>query len=96
MLIYALRSLTIIRTLPVFLSLAGTGERAGSKRFLGWFGPCGLASTVFAVIVFNGGVPGGQFIAMVGVLTVFLSLVARGISANPLANLMGQNAGKRA
>jgi NhaP-type Na+/H+ or K+/H+ antiporter len=89
MLVYALLSLTVIRMLPVFLSLSGTGESTSSKLFLGWFGPRGLASIVFAIIVLNKGVPGGEFIAMVVVLTVFLSLVAHGVTANPLANLIG-------
>ncbi len=93
MLVYALLSLTLIRMLPVFLSLSGTGESTASKLFLGWFGPRGLASIVFAIIVVNKGVPGGKFIGMVVVLTVFLSLVAHGISANPLAKLLGQKEG---
>jgi NhaP-type Na+/H+ or K+/H+ antiporter len=98
MLVYALLSLTVIRILPVYLSLSGTGESAASKLFLGflgWFGPRGLASIVFAIIVINKGVPEGKFIAMVVVLTVFLSLVAHGVSANPLAKLLGQKEGKK-
>jgi NhaP-type Na+/H+ or K+/H+ antiporter len=95
MLVYALLSLTVIRMLPVFLSLTGTGESAASKLFLAWFGPRGLASIVFAIIVLNEGLPGAQFMAMVVVLTVFLSLVAHGISANPLANLLGQKQGDK-
>ena len=90
MLVYALLSLTVIRMLPVFLSLSGTGQTTASKLFLGWFGPRGLASIVFAIIVLNQEVPGAQFIGMVVVLTVFLSLVAHGITANPLAKWMGQ------
>ena len=95
MLVYALLSLTVIRMLPVFLSLTGTGESTASKLFLGWFGPRGLASIVFAILVLNEGVPGGKFIAMVVVLTVFFSLVAHGVSANPLARLMGQEEGSK-
>jgi NhaP-type Na+/H+ or K+/H+ antiporter len=96
MLVYALLSLTVIRMLPIFLSLTGSGESTSSKLFLGWFGPRGLASIVFAIIVINKGVPEGKFIAMVVVLTVFLSLVAHGVSANPLAKLLGQKDGKKA
>jgi len=96
MLVYALLSLTLIRILPVYLSLSGTGESTASKLFLGWFGPRGLASIVFAIIVLNKGVPEGKFIAMVVVLTVFFSLVAHGISANPLAKLLGQKEAKKA
>jgi NhaP-type Na+/H+ or K+/H+ antiporter len=90
MLIYALLSLTVIRVVPIFLSLIGTGERVGTKLFLGWFGPRGLASIVFAVIVINEGVPEARFLAMIVVLTVFLSLISHGISANPLARRIGR------
>ena len=96
MLVYAALSLTVIRMLPIYLSLAGTGESTASKLFLGWFGPRGLASIVFAIIVLNKGVPGGEFIALVVVLTVFSSLVAHGVSANPLAKLLGQKEGVKA
>jgi NhaP-type Na+/H+ or K+/H+ antiporter len=89
MLIYAFLSLTVIRVLPIFLSLAGTGKKAASKLFLGWFGPRGLASIVFAIIVLNREVPNAKFLAMVVVLTVFSSLVAHGVSANPLSAVIG-------
>ena len=95
MLVYAFLSLTVIRMLPIFLSLSGTGESTASKLFLGWFGPRGLASIVFAIIVVNKGVPGGKFIAMVVVLTVFFSLVDHGVFANPLARLLGQKEGEK-
>ena len=95
-LVYAILSLTVIRMLPIFLSLSGTGESTASKLFLGWFGPRGLASIVFAIIVVNKGVPGSKFVAMIVGLTVFLSLVAHGVSANPLAKLLGQREGKKA
>ena len=96
MVVFALLSLTVIRMLPIFLSLSGTGESTASKLFLGWFGPRGLASIVFAIIVVNKGVAGSKFVAMIVGLTVFLSLVAHGVSANPLAKLLGQREGKRA
>jgi NhaP-type Na+/H+ or K+/H+ antiporter len=89
-LLYALLSLTVVRMLPVFLSLAGTGEDLRSKLFLGWFGPRGLASIVFAIIVVERNVPNGWFLGTVVILTVLLSLIAHGISANPLAGRMTQ------
>jgi NhaP-type Na+/H+ or K+/H+ antiporter len=95
-LVYAILSLTVIRMLPIFLSLSGTGESTASKLFLAWFGPRGLASIVFAIIVLNKGVPGGEFVAMIAGLTVFFSLVAHGVSANPLAKLLVQREGKKA
>ncbi len=88
-LLYAVLSLTLVRMLPVFLALSGTGEDTASKLFLGWFGPRGLASIVFAIIVLNEAVPNGGFIALVVATTVLLSLVAHGVSANPLAKWIG-------
>jgi len=87
--VYSLLSLTVIRVLPIYLSLAGTGESVSNRLFLGWFGPRGLASIVFAIIVINAEVPHGEFLALVVICTVFLSLVAHGISANPLAKRLG-------
>jgi NhaP-type Na+/H+ or K+/H+ antiporter len=82
--LYALLSLTLVRMLPVFLVLAGVRLQANEKLFMGWFGPRGLASIVFAVIVLNEHLPGGGTIAMTAVCTILLSVVAHGISANPL------------
>jgi len=86
--LYALLSLTVVRMLPIFLSLTGTGERTDSKLFLAWFGPRGLASIVFAIIVLNTNLPGARLMAMVVVCTVFLSAIAHGITANPLATAL--------
>jgi NhaP-type Na+/H+ or K+/H+ antiporter len=92
-LLYAVLSLTLVRMLPVFLALGGTGEDTASKLFLGWFGPRGLASIVFAIIVLNEAVPNGEFIGLVVATTVLMSLVAHGISANPLAQWIGRKEG---
>jgi len=93
--VYSLLSLTVIRVVPIFLSLTGTGESVSSRLFLGWFGPRGLASIVFAIIVINAEVPGGELLALVVICTVFLSLVAHGITANPLAKWLGRKEGAR-
>ena len=95
MVLYAVLSLTVIRMVPIFFSLAGLGETRQSRLFLGWFGPRGLASIVFAIIVLNKGVPQGEFMAMVVTCTVFLSLLSHGISANPLAAWLGKKEQQR-
>jgi NhaP-type Na+/H+ or K+/H+ antiporter len=92
-LLYALLSLTVIRVLPIFLSLAGTRESIAGKLFLGWFGPRGLASIVFAIIVLNENLPGGRYISIVVACTVGLSLLAHGISANPMARWIARKEG---
>ena len=88
--VYAVLSLTVIRIVPIFLSLIGTGESVSSRTFLGWFGPRGLASIVFAVIVMDANLSGSRFISAVVVTTVILSLVAHGVSAKPLAAWLGR------
>ena len=87
--VYAVLSLTIVRMLPMFVSLTGSGESTTSKLFLGWFGPRGLASIVFAIIVLNSGVEGGGVLAMTVVCPVTLSFFAHGLTANPLARVLG-------
>ena len=87
--VYALLSLTLIRMLPVFLALKGMNLSTDEKLFMGWFGPRGLASIVFAVIVLNENLPGGHTISMTVVCTIILSVVGHGISANPLVAALG-------
>ena len=88
--LYAVLSLTIIRMLPVFLVLIGTSPRTDEKLFIGWFGPRGLASIVFAVIVLNEQLPGGDTIVATVVCTIGLSIVTHGLSANPLVICQGR------
>jgi NhaP-type Na+/H+ or K+/H+ antiporter len=93
MLIYAVLSLTVIRMVPVLLSLVGTGMSVGSKVFIGWFGPRGLASIVFGVIVFDAGIPGRETIAVTAVCTVLLSVLLHGATANPLITMLRRSGG---
>jgi NhaP-type Na+/H+ or K+/H+ antiporter len=78
--------------LPVFLSLAGSGIDTEGKLFIGWFGPRGLASIVFAVIVINSGLPDSGPLAMAVACTIMLSIVAHGVTANPWARAYGKRA----
>ena len=56
--LYAVLSLTIVRMIPVAIAMIGTGARRPTLAFLGWFGPRGLASIVFAILVLEeGGLP---------------------------------------
>ncbi|MFT6985112.1 MAG: NhaP-type Na+/H+ or K+/H+ antiporter [Psychromonas sp.] len=82
--LYSVLSLTLIRMLPVFLVLTGQKLRTDEKLFIGWFGPRGLASIVFALIVIKEQLPGGNILAMTVACTVILSILAHGLSANGL------------
>ena len=91
--IYAVLSLTVIRMLPMFLSLTGLPLGTDGKLFVGWFGPRGLVSIVFVIIVLDSGLPGGDSLAMTVVCTVVLSIIAHGLSAVPLARIYGARVG---
>jgi sodium/hydrogen antiporter len=84
--LYAVLSLTIVRMAPVAAAMLGTRCRLPTLSFLGWFGPRGLASIVFAVIVIEESqLPHEHLIALAVYLTVGLSVFAHGLSAAPLA-----------
>ena len=83
--LYSVASLTLIRMLPVFLSLTGSGFTTRDKLFIGWFGPRGLASVVFVIMILDADLPHGDSIAVAVVVTVILSILAHGVTANPLA-----------
>ena len=88
-LLYALLSLTLVRMLPVFLCLIGKGLQTDTLLFMGWFGPRGLASIVFAVMVVGEKLPGNDTIVAVVAWTIVLSILLHGLSANPLAAKYG-------
>jgi NhaP-type Na+/H+ or K+/H+ antiporter len=84
---YALLSLTVVRMLPVALAMTGTHARRPTIGFLGWFGPRGLASIVFAVLVVEerGTLPHESTILTTIYATIGLSVLLHGVSAAPLA-----------
>ncbi|WP_327381512.1 cation:proton antiporter [Streptomyces sp. NBC_01207] len=88
--VYALLSLTILRMLPVALALAGTGLRAASVAYIGWFGPRGLASLVFGLLALEEHLPGGTLLSEVIGVTVGLSILLHGASAPFLGNRYGE------
>ena len=87
-LVYAVLSLTVVRMLPVAVSLAGTPVPLADRLFIGWFGPRGLASIVFGVIVLGAELPGQRTLAATIVCTVLFSVFAHGITANPLVRAL--------
>lgn len=84
--LYALLSLSVVRILPVFISVLGMGLGNDSKLFMGWFGPRGLASIVFIVMVNEATLPGSNTMLQAVTWTVLLSVVLHGVTANPLAS----------
>jgi sodium/hydrogen antiporter len=84
---YAVLSLTIVRMAPVAIALVGSGARRQTVGFAGWFGPRGLASIVFAVLVLeDGALAHTGTVLLATYATVGLSVFAHGLSAAPLAS----------
>lgn len=87
----ALLSLVVIRTVATGAALAGTGFRARTVLFIGWFGPRGLVTVVFVLIALESleVTEAGRSAVAAAVLTVLLSVIAHGLSAGPLAARYG-------
>lgn len=91
--LYAALSLTVVRMLPVAVCLAGTRLDWPSIGLIGWFGPRGIASVLYLLLVVNAlGLAGHERILSVIVLTVLLSVFLHGISAVPLSRLYAARA----
>jgi len=84
---YAILSLTLVRMLPVAIAMLGTDARPQTLAFLGWFGPRGLASIVFAVLIVEEGgtLPHEGLLLTTIYATVGLSVLLHGLTAAPLA-----------
>ena len=87
--VYSLLSLTVLRMIPVAISMIGTKFDLSTILFIGWFGPRGIASILYVLIVINqlGSIKGHETIYSVISLTILLSIILHGLSAQPLARL---------
>jgi NhaP-type Na+/H+ or K+/H+ antiporter len=88
--VYAVLSLTVVRMAPVALALIGAKLGWPTVAFVGWFGPRGLASVVFALLALEdlGEKAASPAVAAI-TATVLLSVIAHGVSAEPLARRYG-------
>jgi len=84
MALYAVLSLAVIRMASVFVAMLRSGARKRTVAFMGWFGPRGLATLVFSVLVIDANIPNGDVIASAAIVGVVVSVIAHGFSAPPL------------
>jgi len=90
-LLYAVLTLTVIRMLPVSVALLGTGVSPVTSAFLGWFGPRGLASVLYVLVVLEGAeMPHKHEIFVICTLTIMLSILLHGFTAVPAARWYGR------
>lgn len=85
MILFALATLTIARALPVLLATAFTQISLKDKIYLAWFGPRGLASVVFLLIVLTSELAIPTIVINTITLTIILSVILHGISATLLS-----------
>jgi NhaP-type Na+/H+ or K+/H+ antiporter len=89
--LFAILSLTLVRMLPVVLSMIGTRLSAASVLFMGWFGPRGLATIVLGLVaVEEVQAAGTSLMKLALIATVLLSIFAHGFSASPGIRLYAQ------
>jgi sodium/hydrogen antiporter len=91
--LYTLLSLTLVRMVPVAISMIGSGAGRPATVFIGWFGPRGLASVVFGLLIVEelpAADPGVRTVLSVISLTILSSVVAHGLSGRPLSQRMAR------
>ena len=89
--LYALISLTLVRMIPVAISLIGSRVKPTTAAFIGWFGPRGTASIIYIYFVLDAeGMTGADLIYDVVMITVLLSIILHGVTAAPGSNRYGK------
>jgi NhaP-type Na+/H+ or K+/H+ antiporter len=82
----------IARPLAVWVALIGTSTDRATRLFMGWFGPKGVATMTFALLVLDQGIASGTRIFDLTALVVFCSIIVHGLSDTPGANWIAGHA----
>jgi NhaP-type Na+/H+ or K+/H+ antiporter len=88
-------TLLVARTVAVWIALAGTGVDRAEKGFMAWFGPKGVATMTFSLLVLNERIPSGDRIFNLAALVVVCSVVVHGLTDTPGAEWIGRRAERR-
>jgi NhaP-type Na+/H+ and K+/H+ antiporter len=88
-------TLFVARTVAVWIALAGTGVDGAEKAFMAWFGPKGVATMTFSLLVLSQAIPQGERIFNLAALVVLCSVVVHGLSDTPGAEWIGRRAEAR-
>jgi NhaP-type Na+/H+ or K+/H+ antiporter len=76
-------TLLVARPVAVGIALAGTDTDAPTRGFMAWFGPKGVATMTFSLLVLGQALPGGTQIFNLAALTVFASILVHGATDTP-------------
>jgi NhaP-type Na+/H+ or K+/H+ antiporter len=88
-------TLLVARPVAIFTALTGTRIDTASKAFMAWFGPKGVATMTFALLVLAEGIPSGERIFNLAALTVFCSIIVHGLTDTAGVNWIADRAGPR-
>ena len=84
----------IARPLAVWLALIGTATDRATRLFMGWFGPKGVATMTFSLLVLDQHIASGERIFDLTALVVFCSIIVHGLTDTPGANWIARHAGE--
>jgi sodium/hydrogen antiporter len=88
-------TLLVARPGAVFAALAGTRLDNASKAFMAWFGPKGVATMTFSLLVLGRAIPEGERIFNLAALAVFVSIIAHGLTDTPGVNWIARRSAER-
>jgi sodium/hydrogen antiporter len=89
-------TLLFARPVAVLIALLGTRTDLPTRLFMGWFGPKGVATMTFSLLVLGEGIADGERIFNIAALTVFVSILAHGLTDTPGANAIARHAERTA
>ena len=85
----------LARPLAVWVALLGTTTDRATRLFMGWFGPKGVATMTFALLVLDQNIASGPRIFDLTALVVFCSIIVHGLTDTPGANWIAEHAAKQ-
>ena len=88
-------TIVVARPLAVFASLAGTKTDVAERAFMSWFGPKGVATMTFALLVLTEDPPGAERVVAIAALAVFTSIFVHGLTDHPGSEWMARHAERK-
>lgn len=85
-------ALVVARPVAVFAALTGTSTDVATRAFMSWFGPKGVATVTFSLLVLSQGIAAGSQIFNLAALVVFVSIIVHGITDNAGAEWIARRA----